>query len=469
MFDSAAQRIATGLLDGLGPPAPPPPLADFVEATTRFALHSWQRDHLIPALVRAAETPGTRLAVHAPPQFGKSVVVSQRFPAWLMGRRPTVRIGLACYNETHATGFGATILDLMRSPEFEAAFPDPEARLPPDAPAARFKTVGRARLRDAQPSFLAMGLQSGFTGKGVDLLLIDDPYKSDEEARSPAINEKVWRWWTRTASVRVGEEASVVVMFHRYHEDDLAGRLIASGFASLRFPAIADRLPGDPTGRQPGEPLSPMRSLAWLEAERDRDPFVFLGQFQGTPRPEEGAFFRPERIELADAAPAAAPKVRAWDLGGGGPGSDFSVGALLARDEDGRTWILDVRRGRWLPDDAVRVIRQTAETDGHAVVVRVPQDPGQAGKAQAAQLVRVLAGFPVRTRPVTGDKRTRAFGLAAQVNAGNVRMIRGAWNADLLAELRGFPLGAFDDQVDALADAFAELSSTASWADVWTV
>lgn len=452
--------LREGLADGLRADSrttETPDLADLCEATANWRLHTWQRDHLIPALVRAADTPGTRLAIHGPPQLGKSVIVSQRFPAWLMGRDPTIRIGLACYNETHASGFGATILDLMRSPEFEAAFPDPDARVPKDAPAARFKTAGRLRLRDAQPSFLAMGLQSGFTGKGVDVLLIDDPYKSDEEARSEAINEKVWRWWTRTAGVRVGEEASVVVMFHRYHEDDLAGRLIASGFEFLRFPAIADGLPGDPTGRALGEALSPMRSLAWLEAEREKDPFVFLGQFQGTPRAEEGAFFKPERILIEDAPPVNLRRCRAWDLGGGGVGSDFTAGVQVGRGDDGLTWILDARRGRWLPDDAVRTIRQTAETDGVGVSIRLPQDPGQAGKAQVAQLIRLLAGFSVRGQSISGDKSTRAFGLAAQVNAGNVRMVRGDWNAPFLAELRGFPLGSFDDWVDAAADAFNEL------------
>ncbi len=100
----------------------------------------------------------------------------------------------------------------------------------------------------------------------------------------------------------------------------------------------------------------------------------------------------------------------------------------------------------------------TASQDGSGCYIRIPQDPGQAGKAQAEDYVRALAGYMVTALPVTGDKETRAKPLAAQSEIGNVRLVRGPWNEAFLDEIETFPAGAHDDQVDAAADALRELA-----------
>ena len=112
-------------------------------------------------------------------------------------------------------------------------------------------------------------------------------------------------------------------------------------------------------------------------------------------------------------------------------------------------------------------IKATAEMDGRSCQVRLPQDPGQAGKDQAAAYVRLLSGFRVRTKPVTGDKETRAGLVSAQAHpqstggtTGRIKIKRGPWNEALLQELEDFPQGVHDDQMDALSDAFDELSAT---------
>ncbi|HFE9896774.1 TPA: phage terminase large subunit, partial [Acinetobacter baumannii] len=102
-------------------------------------------------------------------------------------------------------------------------------------------------------------------------------------------------------------------------------------------------------------------------------------------------------------------------------------------------------------------LEQTAKIDGKKVSVRLPQDPGQAGKSQASSFVKLLAGYSVIAKPISGDKLTRAQPFAAQVNVGNVRMLKGEWNKDFIDELRHFPNGTHDDQVDAASDAFNEL------------
>jgi len=343
----------------------PPSLADFVAQTVNFDLHTWQRDHLCPILERCRDEKGLRLAIHGPPQYGKSIIVGQRLPAWLIGCDPTHRVGLACYNETHATGFGQVVKDLMQSESYAELFPGITVRK--DAPAGRFMTQQRLAQADAQPSFLAMGLLSGFTGKGVDTLIVDDPYASADDALSEVINEKVWRWWSQTAGVRIPEDSNVIVMFHRYHEDDFAGRLLATGkFEYVRFPAIADEdSESDPTGRGLGELLSPMRSLNWLQEQERADPKVFLGQFQGKPRPDEGAVFKREWFKTDSyEAPRLDVWVRAWDLAFTAKETgDYTVGALVGYDEKGAPHIRDVQRFRAEWSDVQEMIAATIEQD----------------------------------------------------------------------------------------------------------
>ncbi len=450
----------------------PPSFQTFTAATLPFELHTWQARHLCPLIQRLADERGVRALVHAPPQYGKSILLAQRAPAYLLGRDPLHRVGLACYNETHAAGFGAVVRNLMQSPEFLALFPDGRARLKRDAAEGEFSTAARDALNDGQPSFLAMGLLSGFTGKGVDTLIIDDPYKSAEDARSEAINEKVWRFWKDTASVRIGTEANVVVMFHRYHLDDLAARLLGEGgWEYYRFPAVADENEdgSDPTGRELGELLSPRRSREWLTAQETGNILTYLGQFQGRPTVAEGLFFKVGMIQSVGALPATVRRVRYWDLAGAAPGKgDFTVGALLASPGDGTFFIEHVRRGQWPAAERTGIIRQTAEADRARgnVAVYIEQAPGLA-KEPTEQLVRALAGYNVNADLAHKDKVSRAEPFAAQVNAGNVRMLRDSaadrWNAAFLDVLRVFPFGKFDDDADAAAGAFNKLARQRSF------
>src|SRR5678815_1420856 len=127
--------------------APTLRLDSFVETTTRHRLDLWQR-HLCGVLSGLAKSKGRRLLIAAPPQAGKSIIVSQRFPAWLVAQKPTHRIKLACYNITHAARFGRIVRDLMQSGEYAAMFPNPGLRLPTVASTEEWSTSARRSLRD---------------------------------------------------------------------------------------------------------------------------------------------------------------------------------------------------------------------------------------------------------------------------------------------------------------------------------
>src|SRR5205823_1795397 len=107
----------------------PPSLADFVRATVSFDLHPWQRDHLCPVMETLVRDKGRRFLIHAPPQYGKSIIVSKRFPAWALGVNPLLRIVVAGYNETHAAAFTEVVREIMRSPEYLRMFPSPRCRV----------------------------------------------------------------------------------------------------------------------------------------------------------------------------------------------------------------------------------------------------------------------------------------------------------------------------------------------------
>ena len=447
-----------------------PALSEFVEKTTRHTLDDWQQD-LCTRLETLANTTGRRILIAAPPQFGKSIIVSQRFPAWLLGKKPEHRIKLACYNITHATKFAKIVRDLMWSHEFKGLFPNANLEVPRLSSAEEWSTQARLGLRDSQPSFKALGLQTGFVGQGADTLIVDDPYASPQDAYSQQINGNVHSFWSDTAKPRLNDDTNVVVMFHRYTENDLAGWLMEQEpeeWELIRYSAIADgdyvhpateRSYPDPLSRSEGDYLSPRRSEAWY-AEQQKNSFVWLSQFQGRPTAKEGSFFKVVKLEIEQAAPAGLRICRGWDLAATENAGDFTAGVKIGRAADGTWWVLDAKRGQWGADDVERQLKQTAVLDGNTVKIALPQDPGQAGKKQVIQLTRMLAGYPVQAEAISGDKETRAFNFAAQVNAGNVRLVRGDWNKAFIEELRSFPVGSHDDQVDAGSDAFNRLVST---------
>lgn len=440
-----------------------PTLAGFVEGTTQVKLEGWQQK-ICARLERLVDEQGQRILIHGPPQFGKSLIISQRFPAWMLGRKPLGRIRLACYNLTHAERFSKVNLSIMQTPEYRALFPD--SAVPDRVTAEEWSTAKRASLLDANPSFKALGLGTGFTGLGVDTLILDDPYKNRDDALSEAINTSVWGWWTDVVLPRMNPDTNVVVMFHRWQDEDLAGRLLQQGgWEYLRFAAIADGGDDDPMERELGGLLSPRYPLEYLEDVKRKQGSSFWALYQGTPRAPEGDYFKRGWFEIVGAVPVGCQFVRYWDLAGGTSGqSDFTAGVLMARDNAGYFYVVDVQHGRWAASERNARIRQTAVLDKQrygSVQTYIEQAPGLS-KEPTEDLVRQLAGFPVYADKVMKDKVSRAEPLQAQAQAGNVKIVDAEWNGAYLDELCAFPTGTHDDQVDGSSGAFNQLADAAT-------
>lgn len=390
-----------------------------------------------------------RVMFFLPPRHSKSETVTVRYAAWRLIRKPETRIVIASYGQTLAERFSRKVRRIVAN---EGVALNPERNT-----AADWETIAEGGVR-------AAGLGAGITGMGFDLLLIDDPIKSREEADSETYRERAWEWYTDDLYTRQQPGAAIVLTLTRWHEDDLAGRILASEEASqwrvLSLPAEADA--DDPIGRAPGEPLWPERyPLLALERIRSVLGRSYYALYQCRPLPAEGGMFKREWFQLVDALPAGMRRVRYWDKAGSEGEGDYTVGVMMGVGGGpltaGITYVCDVVRGQWSSGEREAIIRQTAEIDGPDVAIWVEQEPGSGGKDSSAATVRNLVGYTARAEPVTGDKATRAEPYAAQLEAGNVRVLRADWTPAYIAELTSFPAGKNDDQVDGSSGAFNHL------------
>ena len=404
--------------------------------------------YTVEQLQRVTDGEIDRLMVFMPPRHGKSELVTVRYMAWRLLRQPTMRGIVAAYNQTLASRFSRSIRRIVGE----------QMQLSDDRTAAHeWDLPDGGGLR-------AVGVGAGVTGFGGDLVVIDDPVKSRAEASSAAYRERVWDWYTNDLYTRLQPDAAMVLIMTRWHEDDLAGRLLArepERWTVINLPAEAED--GDPLGRAMCEPLN----AEWFGREKLAEIRGTLGNayyalYQQRPQPLEGGLFKRDWFEIVDALPADAQveaRARYWDRAATAGGGDWTVGVRMARTRDGMYYVEDVVRGQWSPGERDRVMLQTAQMDGADVRIVIEQEPGAAGKDVIAHATRMLAGYSVKADRVTGSKELRAEPLAAQMQVGNVRVVRARWNADFVDELLAFPTGAHDDQVDAAAGAFQALSA----------
>ncbi len=410
---------------------------------------------LLAELQAVAEGRVDRLIVSMPPGSAKSTYCSVLLPAWWLRRHPGHSIIAACHTEALAHSFGRRARALVAE----------HADLLGIRLAHGERAAGRWSVEDGG-SYFAAGVRGPIVGRRADLVLIDDPVKNHAEADSPLAREALWQWLQADLMPRLKPGGRIVLVMTRWHEDDLGGRLLAGPerWETLCLPALAEA--GDPLGRVLGAPLWPEWESAELLARKRRTvgERMWHALFQQRPRPDAGTLFRPEQIVLIDAGAAFAGAVRAWDLAATeaahGHDPDWTVGLKLGRREAGMC-VLDVVRLRGGPLAVEQAIIATAEADGRGVAIGLPQDPGQAGKQQVAHLRRRLAGFHVTASTESGSKLTRAGPVSAHVEAGGLAALRAPWTAALLDELRDFPHGRHDDQVDALARAFALVEGAA--------
>ena len=327
---------------------------------------------------------------------------------------------------------------------------------------------------DNHCAFRAGSVGSAILGFRANVAIIDDPIASRAEAESETVREATWQWFVNDLLTRLTPDGAVILIMTPFHEDDLAGRLRriqADEWKVLRIPAVCDDEETDPLGRKLGTPLWDDDGYGYgqrlLEiqaaAEREGRARDWFAQYQGRPRPPEGAMFKPAMMPVVEPTlcPKIVEKVRAWDLASSTKG-DWTVGLLLGRAYDSGTYesrfvVLDVVRFRGPPEEVRSTVRTVAAADGHGAKIWIPRDPAQAGADQADSYIRMLSGYRIEAERMSGDKATRADAAASQANIGRISMLRAPWNTAFVEELAAFPRGVHDDMVDALSLAFSKL------------
>jgi predicted phage terminase large subunit-like protein len=426
--------------------------------------YEWQeaRHHFLicDALEKIFRGETKRLIINIPPRYSKTELVKS-FIAWSLGHAPDSEFIYTSYSGRLAAASSWDVRGLIQEPIYRAIF---------SGIGLREDSQAKDEWRTSAGGIMyAVGAGGTITGYGAGkhrpgfggALLIDDPHKADE-ARSDVMRQNVIDWFQNTFESRKNSpDTPIILIMQRLHESDLAGWLLAGGngekWEHVCLPALQD----DGTALWPEK-----HSVEELRRMEAASPYTFAGQYQQRPAPAEGGIFMPDQIQVIDALPYGHIQwVRGWDLASTTDG-DFTAGGKIGRLPDGRFVIADMVRLRVGPDERDAAMVNTASQDGVSTKISIPQDPGQAGKTQVLYLTRELVGYPVTTSPESGDKVTRAEPFAAQVNVGNVVMLRGSWNAALIDEMRMFPNGSFDDQIDSLSRAFSHLigGGLAQWA-----
>ncbi len=414
---------------------------------------------LIEKLDDVTEGRCDRLMVQMPPGSAKSTYGSILFPAYFLSRHKTAQIIATAHTASLADYFGRHVRKaIAEHGEWLGVTLAKESRA-----SAKFT------LEEGGEYFPA-GVRGPITGRRADLIIIDDPVKSWAEAESRASRDALYDWYRAELSARLKPGGRLVLIMTRWHEDDLAGRLMAGdpAWENLRLPAIAES--GDAMGRAVGEVLWPewQDDAAVLRRRQEVGERAFSAMYQQRPRPPDAALFKVEAIRILAQAPEVLRTVRAWDLAatlpGAGRNPDYTVGLKLGLVAGGDLVVLDVIRFQGSPAQVEARIHAAAKADGVGTILALPQDPGQAGAAQVAMLKRSLSGFQVVSSPETGAKVLRAMPAATQVDGGKVALLAAPWNENFISEIREFPDSAKDDQVDAFARAVNTLVTTNSQA-----
>ena len=435
-------------------------LLPFVERFNPDYLAGWVHKDICQRLERFSEQVANkespRLMLFMPPRHGKSTLASVAFPAWHLGRHPNHEFISCSYSGSLAMNFSRKVRQLLREPVYKNVFE--KARLDKDSQSIESWQTTQGG------GYVAAGVGGGITGKGAHVMVIDDPVKNREDAESDNNRDATWDWYTSTAYTRLSPGGGILVILTRWHDDDLAGRLLkqaeegADQWEVIKYPAIAEI---DETFRKYGESLHPERyNVDALEQIRKAiGPRDWSALYQQNPVSDEGDYFSRDMIryyEDGDLEYAQLNYYCAWDLAiGQRDRNDYSVGIVVGVDEYDNLFVVDVVRGKYDGFELVEQILDLYETWRPGIVgierghIEMALGPFLQKRTRERGLNEAyFKDLKVGRR----DKEARARAIQGRMQQGMVYFPKDAvWTGTMVAELLRFPNGAHDDQVDALA------------------
>jgi predicted phage terminase large subunit-like protein len=402
------------------------------------------------------------LIINVPPGSTKSTLVNIMLPAWIWCRMPEASIICASYSAELSESFSRKCLNLVQSARYRTYFPKVQLDI---------KRTADFTTKQGGERY-AVGIGGSVTGKHADFVLIDDPINPAlalSEAGRTAAN--IWMDETIATRVRNALRTPTIMIMQRLHQNDPTGAMLERYENSGLIKHIC--LPADIIEGQTVKPpevrekyinglLDPVRlSSEVLRRYKLRlGDYAFACQYDQSPVPRSGGLFRSDNLQTGLPPPDFSQKCRFWDRAASMGKGDYTVGVLMGRAVDGSYWVLDVVRGQWDTAERERMIKATAEKDGQDVPIGLEREPGSSGIDSVLETTRRLAGWIVFAQPASGSKEVRADSFSTQVNSRNVYLAQAHWNRDYIEELRYFPFGKHDDQVDASSGAFRKVCLT---------
>lgn len=425
-------------------------------------LHNWHIDLIASKLKEVADGKTTRLIINIPPRNLKSICASVAFPAWLLGHYPHMKIICASYASELANKLATDCRQVMQAPWYQEVFPN--TRL----------TASRVSANDFNTTKnggrMAVSTGGGITGRGADILIIDDPLKPDD-APSDVIRNNVNTWFDGTAYTRLNSKSdgAIIIIMQRLHLDDLVGYVIEKGgWEVINLPAIAEEYTEHTYEalygprkviRHPGSPLHGEReSLETLTIiKANMSEYQFYSQYQQSPVPMGGGMIKvdwiqryashelPEEFEMIVQSWDTASKVNNF--------SDYSVGVTLGIKSK-KIYVLDIKRERMdFPTLRRAVIAAYHQYSPHTILIEDASSGTQLVQDLKEQNIYCIK--PIRPE---GDKKTRLFAQASVFESGKVYVPdKSPWVDDFIHELTSFPSAKFDDQVDAMSQGLTYL------------
>lgn len=404
-----------------------------------------------------------RLMVFVPPQHGKSKIVSQAFPEWALGQNPDLRIVGCSYTIDLASQFSRSIQRTIDSKEYQALFPETYLN------GSNVRTDTRGYLRNVdifeivnhKGFYKAVGVGGGLTGTPVDIAIIDDPVKDALEAYSPTYRERVWDWYNSVLTTRLHNNSKQLFIMTRWHEDDLAGRILKAepdDWTVLSIPAICEvENDGEfKSGRHIGDALWPERhSLEKLLKQQERSARMFTALYQQHPTIEGGNIVKREwfkRITQAEfnRIRDKEPMVFFIDTAYTDKTNNDPTGIIATCKIGNDLYITHGDKVHMKFPELVRFIPDYCRNHGYTARSSIRVEPKANGLSVIDQ-IKDITGLNITKTPSPKDsKETRLNAASPCVESGRVVLVDGAWNEAFIDEVCGFPTKPHDEYVDVM-------------------
>lgn len=422
----------------------------------------WYHKAVCDALDALEHGEISRLMIFMPPQHGKSELVSRRFPAYCLGRNPDARVAACSYSSDLAQQFNRAVQRIVDSDDYRDVFPATclnGKRIVTDARGAYLRNSDSFEIVGRTGQYHSVGVMGPLTGKSVDIGIIDDPVKDQVEASSETFRNRLWEWYNDVFCTRLHNGSRILLTMTRWHEDDLAGRIMAAErekWRIIKYPAIREDMTDPTDPRNLGDALWPEKHSAERILEQKRiSERTYASLYQQRPAPMEGGLFKRVWFKTWVELPELDRVILSWDCTFQEQGSSFVVGQAWGK-AGANAFLLDQMRGKWDFPDTVRKIRELRNRFPMSREILIEAKAN--GQAIIDTLRNEIPGIIAITPHES--KEARASAVSYAVEGGNVYLppiTEAPWIDEALHELTVFPNGANDDIVDCLTQALERM------------